>query len=121
MIGALKTPVEFTWVGLTYCSIILLIATEFAEHFSRVFRALVVISPYRHVMQIGFLRPRELATKPLGQSKDNRYKEGHMEPWSERGSPSLIWAWMSVPFTLDFGLCGNFNLTERAFLIGVPV
>ena len=67
--------------------------------------------------------PRQLATKSLEQSVDNkqgRATRSHGVP-AKPARERLIETWMFVPYTWIFGLWGTFNLTESELKIQISV
>ena len=114
-------PESDTFIQKLFGSIVIWILVRFSEQCSWAFYVLGTERLYWQNCQEVGLRPLNCSTKSLGQSIDNRQGEpqGHME--CQQTLPGLSSCLYVCADPQIFGIWGNFNLTEMAFLFGLAV
>ena len=111
---------KFILLGLSYSGIVKPIAIGISDHFSLVFKRVIVNSGYWHFCQICLLRPRNWPPKSLEQSKENSPGRATDRRSGQHGLSGLI-SNSAVNRAAFLGIRGNFNLTEYALLNGLGV
>ena len=114
-------PESDTFIQELFCSIVIWTLVRFSEQCLWAFFVLRTERLYWQNCQEVGLRPLNCSTKSLGQSVDNRQGEPQGCTECQQTLPGLSSCSYVCAGTHIFGIWGNFNLMEIAFLFRLAI